>query len=88
MKSILYSIPDKYFPGVKVTVPFRAKVFYDLEAGKVVLHDIQMSFKCLMFIRNTTALQMEIEQDIKFAEGGRELVNEMADYVFGSIKTV
>jgi hypothetical protein len=71
MNQLIYEIPDKYFKGYRVTVPFRAMVKYEVVNGKVVLRDIQMSALCLTVISNTAGLVDQIQRDIIEADKAR-----------------
>lgn len=65
---ILYPIPHKYFPGVKIIQPFHAKVNYKVLAGKVFIEDVCMSPKCLTYIDNTKGLVEDMRLHIQAAE--------------------
>lgn len=89
MKSILYSIPDKYFPGDK-PVGAMAKIYYKMVGRRVVLHDIQVSFTTMRHLYYSSNLEYAIEkyvQDHEDAKRGKTMVNQLADHVFGAVKT-
>jgi hypothetical protein len=64
MKTTLYRIPDKYFPGVFVKKPFHAKVNYEMKDGVVKIFDICLSPLCLTHIDNTAAMVTELNKAI------------------------
>jgi len=68
MNTILYSIPARYFPSVKVKQPFPAKVNYKVVAGKVFIEDVCFSANCLKYITNTAGLVDEIQKILQRAE--------------------
>lgn len=68
MKTILYRIPNKYFPGVIVKKPFHAKVNYKVDNGKVMIYDVAISPLCLEHIENTRGLRKEMQKDIEKVE--------------------
>jgi len=68
MKTILYRIPDQYFPSVRVTKPFYAKVNYNLTGGKVEISDAAFSANCLRHITDTGKLVEQMQDDIEAAE--------------------
>ena len=68
MKTILYRIPNKYFPCVIVKKPFHAKVNYKVDNGKVMIYDVALSPLCLVHIENTAGLIKELQRDIEKAE--------------------
>lgn len=65
MRSILFPIPNKYFPGYKVTATFHAKVKYELKGTEVDIKEVIMSLNCLRCISNTAGLSMDIEKYLK-----------------------
>lgn len=71
MNTILYRIPDKYFPGVIVKSPFHAKVNYEAKSGVVEIYDVALSALCLKHIRDTDRLIKEMREDISLAEARR-----------------
>lgn len=64
MKTILYRIPNAYFPGVFVKKPFHAKVNYEMKDGVVKIFDICLSPLCLTHIDNTAAMVTEMNKVI------------------------
>jgi hypothetical protein len=68
MKTILYRIPNSYFPGVFVKKPFHAKVNYEVKDGVVKIYDICLSLLCLTHIDNTAGLVTEMNKAIGEAE--------------------
>lgn len=68
MNTILYRIPDKYFPGVIIKKPFHAKVNYDLKDGECKIFDVALSPLCLTHIDNTRGMVKEMKEDIEQAE--------------------
>ncbi|HEX2683498.1 MAG TPA: hypothetical protein VHL77_06180 [Ferruginibacter sp.] len=87
MKSTIYEIPDRFFAGYRVTVPFRCKVIYEMKEGKAVVHDFQLSANCLRCISNTAGLVDHIENEITEVENGGSMVHKLADYAFGNVVT-
>jgi hypothetical protein len=73
MKTILYRIPDIYFPGVFVKKPFHAKVNYKIEKGKVVINDVTISPLCMEHIHSVDVLRKQMQADIEAVEAKREL---------------
>ena len=67
MLTILYPIPAGYFKGVTVTVPFHAKVRYEIVKGQVKIMEVAMSPTCLIYISNTGGLMAEIERELQVA---------------------
>ena len=59
-----YPIPNDLFLPHKVVRTFYAKVLYKLIDGKVVIEEIGLSPKCLMYINNTQALALKIEDKL------------------------
>lgn len=68
MKTILYRIPDIYFPGVFVKKPFHAKVNYEIKEGVVKIYDVCVSPLCLTHIANTADMVVEMNKAIGDAE--------------------
>lgn len=68
MKTILYRIPNAYFPGVFVKKPFHAKVNYEVKEGVVKIYDICVSPLCLTHIHNTSDMVVEMNKAIGEAE--------------------
>lgn len=87
MKSTIYEIPDRFFAGYRVTVPFRCKVTYEMKGSKAVVHDIQMSATCLRCISNPSGLVDHIENEITAVENSGSMVHRLADYTFGNVVT-
>lgn len=65
MRATLFPIPDKYFPGYKVTATFHAKVKYELKGTEIDIKEVIMSLNCLRCISNTAALTRDIEAFLK-----------------------
>lgn len=74
MKTILYRIPDSYFPGVFVKKPFHAKVNYEIKGSVVKIYDICLSPLCLTHIQNTAGMVTEMNRAIGEAERKAALV--------------
>lgn len=68
METILYRIPNDYFPGVFVKKPFHAKVNYKVTNGKVEISDVAISPLCMEHIDNMRGLRMQMQKDIEAAE--------------------
>lgn len=68
MKTIIYPISSKYFPGVIVTKIFSAKVRYEIVKEKVKIMEVCLSPDCLKYISNTAGLMVEIESELENAE--------------------
>lgn len=64
MKTILYRIPDKYFPGCRVTKPFHAQVQYEYKGGVLAIYDVAFSESCLQYISNMSGLIKQIRERI------------------------
>lgn len=67
MKTILYRIPDKCFPGVKILSPFHAKVNYDIKDGQLQIYDVALSPKCLEYV-DARSLRNQLQKDLEKAE--------------------
>jgi hypothetical protein len=65
--TILYRIPNKYFPAVTVKKPFHAKVQYDIVKGEAKIFDVCLSPLCLTHIDNTRGLIEQIKEDLETA---------------------
>lgn len=78
MITTLYRIPDRYFPGVFVKKPFHAKVNYEVKNGQVKIYDVCLSPLCLMHIRDTDKMIIEMDRAIADADKKRlgNMVNE------------
>lgn len=68
MNTILYPIPNKYFPSVKVKQPFHAKVNYQVVGNLVKIEDVCLSPKCLQYITNTAGMVVEMKEILQKAE--------------------
>ena len=68
MNTILYPIPTKYFPGVKVIRKFHAKVNYKVTAGKVIIEDIALSAKCMQYMRDQHLFVKELKEVLQKVE--------------------
>lgn len=68
MNTILYRIPNKYFPGVFVKKPFHAKVNYEVRGGVVMISDVCLSPLCLTHIDNTRGMVEEMKEVLTKAE--------------------
>jgi hypothetical protein len=68
MTTILYRIPDRFFPAVKVKEPFHAKVNYSVKNGKVKIEDVAISPLCMEYIDNLKGLREQMQEDIEAAE--------------------
>lgn len=67
MNTILYSIPDNFFPGYRVTTHFQAKVKYTYVDGNVIIHEITIAEACLEYIE-PKGLPARMKKDIAEAE--------------------
>jgi len=67
MTTILYAIPDCFFPGYRVIAPFHAKVNYTYKDGNVIINDVTLSDLCLEYIK-PKGLSERIKHDIAEAE--------------------
>lgn len=72
MTTILYRIPNKYFPAVFVKKPFHAKVNYDVKNGLVCIFDIAFSALCLKHITDTDKLVDEMREKIETIENSKD----------------
>jgi hypothetical protein len=68
MNTILYPIPNKYFPSVKVKQPFHAKVNYQVIGKLVKIEDVCLSPMCLQYITNTAGMVKEMKETLQKAE--------------------
>lgn len=68
MKTLLYRIPDRYFKGVTVKVPFHSKIRYEVVNGKVKIMEVSFSPDCLRFISNTLGLIEQMQAELTDAE--------------------
>lgn len=68
MNTLLYPIPARYFPGVKIRTQFHAKVNYKVTAGKVFIEDVCFSANCLQHIANTAGLMNEMKDVLQKVE--------------------
>jgi hypothetical protein len=68
MTTILYRIPDRFFPAVNVKEPFHAKVNYSVKNGKVKIEDVAISPLCMEYIDNLKGLREQMQEDIQAAE--------------------
>lgn len=85
MKTILYRIPDKYFPYVNVKKPFHAKVNYEMKDGVVKIYDITLSPLCLTHIDNTAGMVREMNKSIAEAERKAAMVTNINPTIAGAI---
>jgi hypothetical protein len=85
MNTILYRIPNKYFPGVFVKKPFHAKVNYEVKGGAVKIYDICQSPLCLTHIRDTDKMIAEMNDAITEAERKRESVSSINPTIAGAL---
>jgi hypothetical protein len=85
MKTILYRIPNFYFPGVFVKKPFHAKVNYEMKDGVVRIYDICVSPLCLTHIDNTAAMVTEMNKVITEAERKAAMVNNINPTIAAAI---
>lgn len=67
MTTILYSIPESFFPGYRVIKPFYAKVNYTYKDDNVIINDVALSDLCLEYIR-PKGLADRMKKDIAEAE--------------------
>ena len=65
--TIIYQIPDSFFPGYRVVQPFHAKVNYTYKDGNVIINDAAFSDLCLEYIR-PKGLSERMKKDIAEAE--------------------
>ncbi len=68
MKTILYRIPNDFFPGVFVKQPFHAKVNYAVKDGKVQIYDVAVSPLCLEHLHNPAGLRKKIQEKVESVE--------------------
>jgi hypothetical protein len=68
MNTILYPIPAKYFPSVKVKRLFHAKVNYQVIGSLVKIEDVCLSPKCLEYITNTAGMVKEMKEILQASE--------------------
>lgn len=73
MKTTLYQIPNKYFPGVIVKKPFHAKVNYDYDGKEAKIFDVALSPLCLKHIDNTCGMIEDLKQKIELAERNKHV---------------
>lgn len=73
MNTILYRIPDNFFPGWHIKKPFHAKVQYDFKDNSVLIYDVAFSPLCLQYISNTNGLVMQMKKDIANAERKKQV---------------
>lgn len=67
-ESLLYPIPAKYFPSVKIKSSFHAEVEYKVVAGKVIIEKISFSDKCLDYMANHKAFKDEMKATLQKVE--------------------
>lgn len=77
MKTILYRIPNRYFPYVIVKKPFHAKVNYEMKDGVVKIYDITLSPLCLTHIDNTAGMVTAMNKAIAEAERKAAMVTNI-----------
>jgi hypothetical protein len=85
MNTILYRIPNKYFPGVFVKKPFHAKVNYEVKDTVVKVYDICLSPLCLTHIRDTDKMITEMNDAITEAERKRKAVGSINQTIAGAL---
>jgi hypothetical protein len=85
MTTILYRIPNKYFPAVFVKKPFHAKVNYDVKNGVVGIFDVAFSALCLKHITETDKLIEEMRDKIEAAETKRVANNNVHPVIMNAI---
>lgn len=73
-----YRIPNKYFPGYKVTSPFHARVVYSVVNNQVIIEDVGFSERCLLHMAGGPAIMQEIRSGIEGA------VNKRSDFFNGN----
>lgn len=79
MNTILYQIPNKYFPGVTVKKPFHAKVNYDFDGKEAKIFDVAFSELCLEHIDNTRGMIETLKHDIERAERNKSIYRGMGE---------
>lgn len=85
MNTILYRIPDKYFPAVYVKKPFHAKVNYDVKNGIVGIFDVAFSALCLRHITDIDKLVEQMRKDIEEVEKKKSSNGHVDPTILGSI---
>lgn len=79
MKTILYQIPNKYFPGVIVKLPFHAKVNYDFDGNEAKIFDVAFSEQCLEHIDNTRGMIETLKHVIEKWERSKAVNRELIE---------
>lgn len=74
MTTILYAIPESFFPGYRIFKPFYAKINYTYKDGNVIINDIALSDLCLEYIK-PKGLPERMKRDIAEAERKKEASN-------------
>ena len=85
MKTILYRIPDRYFPYVIVKKSFHAKVNYEMKGGVVKIYDITLSPLCLTHIDNTAGMVTAMNKAIAEAERKAAMVTNINPTIASAI---
>lgn len=85
MNTILYRIPNKYFPGVFVKKPFHAKVNYEVKAGVVIIFDVCLSPLCLTHIDNTRGMVEEMKEVLMNAERKHAMIGNINPTIASAI---
>lgn len=79
MTTILYPIPESFFPGYRVTHSFQAKVKYTFKDDNVIIHSIELADTCLEYIK-PKGLAARMKKDI--AEAERKKTNGQLHPIF------
>jgi hypothetical protein len=66
--TILYPIPTKYFPAIKVVQKLYAKVNYKVTGGVVIIEDVCFSPNCLQHIANIAGMVNEMKDVLQKME--------------------
>lgn len=85
MNTILYRIPNKFFPSVFVKKPFHAKVNYEVKAGVVFIFDVCLSPLCLMHIDNTRGMIEEMKEVLMNAERKHAMIGNINPIIASAI---
>lgn len=84
-ETLLYPIPNKYFPSVKVKKSFHAKVTYRVVGDTVIIDDVCFSPMCLIYIDNTRGLVEEMKVNIQKAENVAIRNNHVPNTIMASL---
>lgn len=68
MNTLLYPIPEKYFPAIRLKRKFHSKVNYKVTGGIVIIEDVCFSPNCLLYIANIAGLVSEMKDVLQKME--------------------